>query len=200
MQYYSQLDQDKIVLQHYNNKSTGYFVEIGAWDGIQLSNTYAMEKLGWTGICVEPLPDRYSELVKNRSCKTYNVAIDKLGGQTLDFVVDHMLSGDIKRIDLARVNTTNQIKVKTMNFTDLLDDAQAPSFIDFLSLDTEGSEYDILVGLDHSKYKFGYISVEHNYKEPTRSNIRSFLESNGYKYKGPNKWDDDYIYSKVQGT
>jgi FkbM family methyltransferase len=198
MTYYSQFGQDKTVLEHYNFKKNGYFVEIGAWDGIKISNTYAMEKLGWNGICVEPLPDRYAQLVRNRKCKTYNLAVDFESNKVLDFVVNNFLSGDIERLDIARVEAEpgglqKRIKVKTINFTEMLDDAQAPQFMEFLSLDTEGSEYDILNGLDHSKYRFGYISVEHNYKEPTRTKIKELLVSKGYTYKGPNKVDDDYI-------
>ena len=200
MEFYSQLNQDQNVLNYYQGEKCGYFVEIGAWDGIALSNTYALEKLGWSGICVEPLPDRYLELVKNRTCKTYNLAVDAVGGKTLDFVVLGMLSGDVERLDIQRANKEgglgSRISVQTINFTKLLDDAGAPSFIEFLSLDTEGSEYDILMGLDFEKYRFGYISVEHNFKEPARANIRRLLTSKGYTFKGENQWDDDYICQK----
>ena len=197
MKFYSQLGQDKNVLEYYSQKSDGYFVEIGAYDGVDLSNTYALELLGWKGICVEPLPSCYQTLIKNRTCKTYNVAVDKSGGHTLEFVVADMLSGDIDRLDKSRVDRefglSNRITVKTINITDLLDDAGAPNFIEFLSLDTEGSEYDILLGLDFNKYSFGYISVEHNYKEPVRTKIRELLQSQGYRFKGENKWDDEYV-------
>ena len=136
--------------------------------------------------------------LENRKCKTYNLAVDFESNKELDFVVNNFLSGDIERLDIARVaaepgGLQKRIKVKTINFTEMLDDAQAPQFMEFLSLDTEGSEYDILNGLDHSKYRFGYISVEHNYKEPTRTKIKELLVSKGYTYKGPNKVDDDYI-------
>ena len=199
--YYSQLGQDKHVLEYYSQKKDGYFVEIGAYDGVAFSNTYALELLGWKGICVEPLPSRYESLVKNRTCKTYNLAVDKVGGQSLEFVVADMLSGDLTRIDKARVEReyglSCRIQVPTMNFTDLLDNAGAPNHIEFLSLDTEGSEYDILLGLDFKKYSFGYITVEHNFQEPARSNIKSLLLHTGYTYKQANKWDDDYILTVV---
>ena len=203
MMFYSQIGQDKNVLEHYNYKKDGYFVEIGAWDGVQLSNTYALEKLGWSGICAEPIPERYKDILKNRKCKTFNLAVDKESNKILKFVVSGMLSGDLARLDVERVKKENKniggiskvILVKTINFTEMLDKANAPNFIEYLSLDTEGSEYDILLGLDHNKYRFGYISVEHNYLEPGRTNIRNLLLSNGYVFKGANLHDDDYVFS-----
>ena len=71
-------------------------------------------------------------------------------------------------------------------------------FIEYLSLDTEGSEYEILKGFDFSKYTFGYIDVEHNFEEPTRTHIRNLLEENGYIYICENNWDDCYKHSSVE--
>jgi FkbM family methyltransferase len=200
---HSQIGQDLAVLKYYKNKKNGYFVEIGAWDGISYSNTFLMEKLGWDGICVEPLPKLYNQLEKNRKCKTYQCAVDTVGGKTLNFVDAGMLSGDLSRIDKDRISRElgaeklelqSTIEVQTRNLTDILKDADAPKFIEFLSLDTEGSEFDILIGLDHDSYKFGYITVEHNYKEPNRRKIREFLISKGYTFYKENQFDDDYIY------
>lgn len=81
-----------------------------------------------------------------------------------------------------------------MTFQELLDENEAPSMMDFLSLDTEGCELEILESLDHNKYKFRFISVEHNNVEPNRTNINKLLTDNGYKYAGANNWDDMYVY------
>ena len=63
----SQLGQDLQVLKYYSNKRNGFFVEIGASDGIHFSNTYLLEsKYNWKGICVEPLPDKFLNLCSNR--------------------------------------------------------------------------------------------------------------------------------------
>ena len=67
MKSYSQIGQDLEVLKRYNNKTDGFFVEIGASDGIELSNTYLLEtNFNWKGICVEPIPNRYKLLCQNR--------------------------------------------------------------------------------------------------------------------------------------
>ena len=72
----SQLAQDLNVISFYNNMKNGYFIEIGASDGISLSNTYLLEKkYNWNGICIEPIPDEYNKLIKNRSAICCNRAI-----------------------------------------------------------------------------------------------------------------------------
>ena len=64
---YSQLGQDLEVIKFYNNKENGFFIEIGASDGIILSNTYLLEtQYKWKGICYEPIPNNFKKLVKNR--------------------------------------------------------------------------------------------------------------------------------------
>ena len=82
----------------------------------------------------------------------------------------------------------------TITLQDLLDENGAPSFIEYLSLDTEGSEFEILKSVDHKKYKFGVIDVEHNFIEPRRSDMRNYLKSKGYKLELKNKHDDRYVY------
>ena len=81
----------------------------------------------------------------------------------------------------------------TITLNDLLEQSNAPLYIDYLSLDTEGSELEILKSVDFSRYKFGIIDVEHNFVEPRRSQIRNLLESNGYKFNVENNFDDNYI-------
>jgi predicted transcriptional regulator len=66
-----------------------------------------------------------------------------------------------------------------------------------MSLDTEGSEFEILKNFNFEKYTFGLIDVEHNYVEPRRSEIRNLLLSRGYIYVGENNWDDMYKHQSV---
>ncbi len=70
-------------------------------------------------------------------------------------------------------------------------------YIDYLSLDTEGSELEILKSVDLTKYTFGIIDVEHNYIEPRRTQIRELLESHGYEYIRANKFDDCYKHKSL---
>ena len=79
-----------------------------------------------------------------------------------------------------------------MTLLDLLDKYEAPNFIEYISIDTEGSEYEILRVFDFTKYNFGLMHIEHNYEEPKRSLIKNLLLNNGYKYIGSFKQDDFY--------
>lgn len=196
---YAQLKQDIKVLEFYKNKRDGYFVDIGANDGIELSNTYLLEKdYGWKGICVEPLPEQFQELLKNRTSININKAVYNTTGEILDFSSSDFLSGVTKNINTHKhvVLTKPKIKVETITLNDILDKNNAPNFIDYLTLDTEGSELIILNAVNFDKYKFGLIHLEHNHQEPRRSDIKNLLLSKGYKYLGENECDDEYAYEK----
>jgi FkbM family methyltransferase len=202
---YSQLGQDLEVLKVYNNKSDGFFIEVGASDGIELSNTYLLEtKYNWRGICCEPIPAKFDKLVVNRPRSIcINDAVYSTSGLTLAFDIStyySLLSGISEHIDAHKksVDQNKQtINIQTISLLDVLDKANAPSFIEYMSLDTEGSEFEILKNFDFSKYTFGLIDVEHNGVEPRRTQIKNLLLSNGYVYKGENKWDDMYKHNSL---
>jgi hypothetical protein len=84
--------------------------------------------------------------------------------------------------------------VASVTLNDLLEEHRAPNYIDFISIDTEGSEYQILSDLDFAKYSFGLICVEHNFTE-NRGKIFSLLSSNGYTrvFEELSQWDDWYV-------
>jgi len=203
---YSQLDQDLKVLKFYNNKRDGFFIEIGASDGIELSNTYLLEKMyNWKGICVEPIPKRFELLCKNRPqsfCCDRAVYNESNKNVIFDIANNYdLLSGISNNIDSHKNEVDSnktQITVTTISFNDLLEKFNCPSFVDYLSLDTEGSELEILKSVDLQKYVFGLIHVEHNFIEPRRTQIRNLLTSNGYKYIRENQWDDCYKHTNIK--
>lgn len=201
----SQLNQDLNVLKFYNNKRDGFFVEIGASDGVTLSNTHLLEKsYKWRGICVEPIPYDFLQLKINRpNSMCCDNAVYNISGLEVKFDIsnkEHLLSGISTHIDrhkhIINKNKTT-INVNTISLVDLLDKYHAPEFIEYMSLDTEGSEYEILKTFDFNKYKIGLIDVEHNYIEPRRSQIKKLLTENGYVYLGENKWDDSYKHKSL---
>jgi len=181
---YSQLGQDLKVINSYNKKEDGFFIEIGASDGIELSNTYLLEtQYKWKGICCEPIPDNFKKLVKNRpNSICYDKAVYSNSGLTVSFDIatEYMLSGISDHIDCHKSfigNNKTTIQIQTITLLDILNNANAPSFIEYMSLDTEGSEFEILKNFDFEKYTFGLIDVEHNYSEPRRTEIKNLLLS-----------------------
>ena len=192
----SQLDQDLKCLEYFNNKKGGYFVDIGAHDGKDLSNTYRLEtEYGWKGICVEPLEEEFKKCVESRPMSIcINTCIyDKNGTVTFNEVTRgnnySMLSGIDDENYKCRENFIQSEK-PCITLTKLLEDNNSPSVIDFLSIDTEGSELKILRSLDHDKFSFRYITCEHNYDDIKRKEVREYLESVGYKFLSENQWDD----------
>ena len=103
MEYKSQHKQDEFIVNYFKEKRNGVFVDIGAHDGITLSNTYILEKeYGWTGICIEPMEHEYKKLEACRSCITYNCACYDTNGTEKFTMLEYdgypdMLSGIAKK-------------------------------------------------------------------------------------------------------
>lgn len=197
----SQLKQDLFVLAELGFKRNGYFVEFGATNGVDLSNTYLLEKkFGWLGILAEPLKSKYAELVRNRSCHIEDKCVWSASGKHLKFVEanDKDLStifGFHDKDMHTESRKDGQISdVETISLIDLLEKYNAPRLIDYLSIDTEGSEFQILSNFDFKKYEFKVITVEHNHTNQ-REAIYKLLTSYGYirKFEKLSDFDDWYI-------
>jgi FkbM family methyltransferase len=196
----SQLGQDLWVLEQLNWKQNGYFVEFGATDGVLLSNTWLLEKhFGWQGICAEPNPKLYERLQQNRTCKVSPACVYRSSGECMPFVLADAYGGltDLGQDDQhvekrnAYAAVGDLIEVTTTSLMDLLNQHQAPTVIDYLSIDTEGSELEILKGIDWSRYQFRCITVEHNFTAQ-REGIKALLEGQGYQ-RWEAQWDDWYV-------
>lgn len=205
----SQNAQDLFVISNTNQSNTNFFVEFGATDGIDKSNTFLLEKeFGWNGILVEPASIWHKDLKNNRNCIIDTKCVYSKSGEDMEFIVvdndgkdDPSLSSLKKYINnndwassIRREKHKKEI-VKTITLDDLLDFHKAPSTIDYLSIDTEGSEYDILENFNFSKRKIKIITVEHNYDQKKRSLIFELLKNNGYKrvFVNISDFDDWYI-------
>lgn len=197
MSSYSQFGQDIHVLDYYSNKSNGFFIDVGAYDGKEISNTYLLEhQFNWKGICFEPLPNEFEKCKKNRpNSICINNAVFSQSDKEFSFAVHLGLSGIKEYINKHAhiLDTCEYIKVKTVTLTEILDKYNAPLNIDYMSIDTEGSELEVLKGIDFDRYSFGVMHIEHNNEEPKRSDIRSFLENKGYHFDRQNEVDDYYI-------
>jgi hypothetical protein len=186
--------------------SGGFFVEAGAHDGIGDSTTYALEKAGWFGLCVEP-SRAFAGLKQNRKCKVDDRCLWNRDDGLVGFMhVDGNqveLSGIVEcfgdhwnRAGYKHSMTTRP----TVTLTTLLYQHLAPVRIEFLSLDTEGSEFQILDVHDFDRYRFLTMSVEHNRVEAKRQAVRGLLFSKGYRLSTavPADVEDYFIHESVQ--
>jgi len=179
----------------YLNKDSGYFVELGANDGVQQSNTLTLEKYhGWRGILIEPHPGNFKKLTENRSQRNtfVNCACvdDSFPKETIDLMYSDLMTIQTEGVqeirdpishafegqEFLRNEVVNAFTAPARTLTGILESGNAPKRMEFLSLDVEGAELGVLQGLDFKKYKFDVICVE------TRDQIgvRSILETNGY--------------------
>lgn len=205
----SQLAQDLFALAFCKTASRNFFVEFGATDGVTLSNTWLLEKnLGWNGILVEPARIWHEALNINRSCRIDKRCVAKASGLKYQFLeVRNCDSGSPELSSIQeyanngdwasdiRLNNSSRYQVDTVSLDDLLDEHHAPDDIQFLSLDTEGSELEILQNYSFLRRKILSICVEHNYVESSRIQIRALLMKRGYRQvlESVSKFDDWYV-------
>lgn len=210
----AQLAQDLFVLhQLHDQPGTHFFVEFGATDGVTLSNTYLLEKqFGWQGILAEPAKCWHPALEGNRHCTIDHRCITGESGRMVDFLevasdpnselyISPELSGLASHADNGdwaseiRRNHSNCYQVETLSLNDLLSQHGAPRDIGYLSLDTEGSELEILRAFNFDAYKIHVITVEHNHKPDLRMGIYSLLTEKGYKrvFEEISDFDDWYV-------
>lgn len=181
---YSQLGQDDWVLKKIRQS---YFVEVGAHDGMTFSNTLKLEEKGWSGLCVEPQPEMYRQLVANRNCQFSNLAVHGVSGETVKFQCSDLYGGMVDYLSHKdRHNFPGPIvEVDTITLDDLLVQQGCPNEIGYCSVDTEGNEMEILNAFPFDKWDIHLWTIEHN--DHTRGNtkrsdeLRELFAKNGYK-------------------
>jgi FkbM family methyltransferase len=196
-QSFSQIHQDIFALAQLDFKTDGFFVEFGATNGVEHSNSKLMEsKFGWSGILAEPAKSWHEALKSNRKAAIDTRCVWNVSGETVQFTetprkVNSSISTFVKTKRKIRGHSYN---VETVSLNDLLEHHNAPSVIDFISLDTEGSEFDILNAVDFDKWSFRVMTVEHNH-EPQQADVFKLLTSKGYSrvFEGISRFDDWYV-------
>jgi len=213
---YSQRGQDRWIIKMLKGKRNGFFLEIGAGDGICISNTYLLEKrYGWKGILVEPTK-AFGQLVKNRPNSTCdnscvagkkkivtivelealrtNTVVDgskyykgnTLGSKVMENVDVHDDKNPVYGHDAFR----RAYKKETIALQDLLKKYNAPRIIDYFSLDVEGYEWEMLKNFPFNKYIFLYLGIERPNKQ-----LQQLLKNNGYQLRAQ---VGDHMYAKIK--
>ena len=197
----AQFLQDLWVAWELGSPRSGYFVEFGATNGLKFSNSWYLEDaLGWHGILAEPARIWHPALHKNRACHIDERCVWVESGRTLVFnqteIAAHSTIDSFSDSDMHAASRRDgeRYPVETVSLNDLLAFWDAPARIDYLSIDTEGSELDILQHFDWDAHDVRLISVEHNFTD-RRGPIFDFLTSKGYvrKFEVLSNVDDWYV-------
>jgi FkbM family methyltransferase len=179
-------------------ESPKYYIEIGANDGVSQSNTKYLELYdGWKGLLVEPIPHLYKKLIKNRSksntfvnsaCCSFKYSTGQMtflysGLMSLSLEGESDIQNRKQHIEdgkghLAKNEFVFELRVPTTPLNSILLDSEAPKQINFFSLDVEGSELEVLKGINFNEFSFDYICVESR----SFSQVKRFLEDRGYKF------------------
>lgn len=204
MKYYSQLGQDKFIDEYLNEKQNGFFIEIGAHDGVSCSNTLFFEEFrNWKGICIEPGTEEFEKLSKNRKSINIKACISDYDGESEYTYIEGysmMLSGLSESYNFSHQNRisneishyggkVNKIKMPVYRLQSILNEHNITD-VDYCSIDTEGSEFNIVKSIDFEKTNIKIFSIENNYGD---TEIKDFLESKGYTLYKKIQWDDIFI-------
>lgn len=193
--------QDSWVIEIFEGKRSGFFLEAGAADGFSESNTYVLEKrYGWRGICIEPNSIFFERLLNlGRSCICESTLIDS-EDRSVDFAFSGQESGIIsfdtdngQEIRKEHINTLRRRgsvrKMSAKPLADILYANGAPEVIDYFSFDVEGAETRILRSFPFNRYRFLSMTIE----RPT-SELNELLFSNGYVFVKNVLYDTFYIH------
>jgi FkbM family methyltransferase len=175
---------DKKLLKYINYKN-GFYIDCGANDGVNQSTTWYFEKyLNWHGILIEPVPEVYNELKKNRNNNNYfyNYALisKKYNQEQINFTFNNKDSLTAKNTLGKNHLKRNEkiITVKCITLENILNNINTTQLIDLFSLDVEGYEFEVLEGINFNSIKFKYILVETEFPEK----MNNFLNKKGYSF------------------
>jgi FkbM family methyltransferase len=201
---HGQLLQDVMCALVHSVKRQGYFVEVGVGDGEKFSNTLLLEReLDWSGILAEPASMFHKSISDTRSAILDKRAVSDKSGNTVLFEQDDgmgELSGLAGQRSPRGQQNLSTYEVSTVRLDDLLAEHNAPDEIDYLSVDTEGSEISVLDGLSLSKRRISLVTIEHNYDRGRMRAYADLFESAGYRQLFPNlsSFDAWYVHNDLE--
>ncbi len=204
----SQHADDYIAWQLLNKPTSGTVAEVGAFDGVHLSNSFAFEQLGWKSVCIEPNPTIFKYLEMNRptAININNAVVGDENILEIDFYAEEIgvLSGcnydadDVKKRYENRgleYKEPDKIKVSATTLTSLFGKLNIET-IDVLSIDVEGFELEVLKGLDLKCFNVKLFIIEANDDNYKAQILNFFKENAEYMYVGNNYQNLFFIKKK----
>lgn len=182
----SQNGEDLLLWEFFDRKRTGFYVDVGAYDGVGFSNTYFFEAIGWTGVLVEAGPELYERCLAARPNSTVvhaaagarngSVAFTMADGQNGVATLSSMVPD---RARIAREGGRERIvEVPLRTLDDILSDVSGP--VDFVSIDVEGAELDVLQGFNLDRFRPRMLVIEDN-SGGADTRVSTHLAARGYK-------------------
>lgn len=191
---HSQLFQDTFVDFIFGKEKNKKFLEFGATNGVELSNTFMLEaERGWQGVLAEPDPQWHDALLRNRpKAKIISDCIYRHSGEKMRFISSSMgvlsslkthaqddANGPLRGNSKERLRNYKEIDVITISLNDVFEKYFNGESIEYMSVDTEGSEYEILSNFNFQKYHPSIVTVEHNYTD-SQVKLDKLFANNGY--------------------
>jgi FkbM family methyltransferase len=177
---FSQFGEDMVLDSYFQQKKIekGFYVEVGAFEPVYLSNTYYFYKKGWRGLLIEPNTVSFQKLTERRRGDILlNLAISDRNG-TVDFVCDRACSGIIDQNYLFSEKGKETLKIECRKLEDILSanilDGQK---IHFMSIDCEGHDETILHSNDWSRFRPVILMVE-QHGSAVKGSVVEFLTKN----------------------
>ena len=197
-------------VEKYLRHRNGFYVELGANDGTTYSNTLYFEKnKDWRGVLIEPIPHNYLNCLDNRSennlifcgaCVSFEykerfveIAYSNMMSSAIGLESDVVAPKAHAELGQQFISGSNKVftfGAIAITLTELLLRSRAPKYIDFLSLDVEGAEIEVLKGVDHSEFRFKYMCIECrditkliNYLNPLGYDLIEKLSGSDYLFK-----------------
>lgn len=199
--YYSQFQEDKI-LNKFFPRQNGTCIEIGGFDGITGSTTYFFEKRGWKCLVVEPIPQLYNKILTNRKCIVVNCAASNIAEKRDFFIAEgvEMLSSltpDENRI-INEKGSLSKIVVQCMTLDSILEQHKIDK-IDFMTIDVEGHELEVLNGFSLARFQPEILIIEDG-TFGSNPAVKNYLMAQGlvrFKITGCNEWYTNKLNNRI---
>ena len=189
----SQVFQDLFVLFYSNKKKNGNFIEIGGGNGIDISNSYILEKnYKWNGIICEPNSLLEESIKKNRSADLIKKPITEKCENKIAFYENK----DPYQSSVLKTKTSQKkVFLKSLCLNHLILKKKLINKIDYISIDTEGNEFEIIKNFNFKKFKIKILTIEHNFETSKRNKIYQLMKKNNYTrvFKHLSYMDDWYL-------
>jgi FkbM family methyltransferase len=198
---------DFLIKEYFPAGYTGRCIEVGAVDGLFLSNTHHFELNGWDCLCIEPIPKYFDALQKNRK-RAVQYAVSGQNSDQATFTIFTMsnqnqssvsgLAVDSRLVEAHRAYSPKMesINVKTRRLDWIIENHFRGGIIDFISIDTEGNELDVLHSIDLDAHGVKLLIVENNYNDPE---VENYLNKMGWIKDKRIEVNDFYLKGKIHG-